>query len=472
MINQNFDLIKSIFFYSLPIIISSIASLVSIPLITKSISVSDYGLLEFIILTIDLIYIILCLEFEQALAIYINEDNNNKSKIFSTCFNINLIFIILFIFLINFINYFFSFIEFNLLIIFSILLFFICGTKVLKNLLRYISLTKFYSFISIFISINILVLNTIAFFYGILNLYNILLILAIAHCFGAFIIFFKINKNLYKKKIYINYFKKFIIFSLPIIPGSILNFLNTFVDRYIISIFLDFNDLGYYSLAFKICSISSLIFLGISLTISPIIYQNLKNENAVRSFISFFLQIVIIISILFWIYLSLFSGELVLLLSTSDFKNSSDVIFYLLPSVIIINLWTFFPGIIIKKKTIYILFVNLISLTLNIMFSLLLINHFGLKGIAISTSLSAFIAISLNAFISQKYFKLIIKTKSLLIYLFLIVINYYLNFVIDLSLFNKILISIFLLMICIFYILYSGLLKGIKNSLYDLKIKL
>ena len=70
MINQNFDLIKSIFFYSLPIIISSIASLVSIPLITKSISVSDYGLLEFIILTIDLIYIILCLEFEQALAIY------------------------------------------------------------------------------------------------------------------------------------------------------------------------------------------------------------------------------------------------------------------------------------------------------------------------------------------------------------------------------------------------------------------
>ena len=79
MINQNFDLIKSIFFYSLPIIISSIASLVSIPLITKSISVSDYGLLEF---TIDLIYIILCLEFEQALAIYINEDNNNKSKYF------------------------------------------------------------------------------------------------------------------------------------------------------------------------------------------------------------------------------------------------------------------------------------------------------------------------------------------------------------------------------------------------------
>ena len=71
-----------------------------------------------------------------------------------------------------------------------------------------------------------------------------------------------------------------------------------------------------------------------------------------------------------------------------------------------------------------------------------------------------------------KILKLIIKTKSLLIYLFLIVINYYLNFVIDLSLFNKILISIFLLMICIFYILYSGLLKGIKNSLYDLKIKL
>ena len=111
-------------------------------------------------------------------------------------------------------------------------------TKVLKNLLRYISLTKFYSFISIFVSINILVLNTIAFFYGILNLYNILLILAIAHCFGAFIIFLKLTK-ISIKKIYINYFKKFIIFSLPIIPGSILNFLNTFVDRYIISIFLD-----------------------------------------------------------------------------------------------------------------------------------------------------------------------------------------------------------------------------------------
>ena len=472
MINQNLDLIKSIFFYSLPIIISSIASLVSIPLITKSISVSDYGLLEFIILTIDLVYIILCLEFEQALAIYINEDNKNKSKIFSTCFNINLIFIILFIFLINFINYFFSFVEFNLLIIISIFLFFTCGTKVLKNLLRYTSLTKFYSFISIFISANIFILNIIAFLYGILNLYNILLILAIAHCFGAFVIFFKIDKNLYKKKIYINYFKKFIIFSLPLIPGSILNFLNTFVDRYIISIFLDFNNLGYFSLAFKVCSITSLLFVGISLTISPIIYKNLKNANAVKSFISFFLQIVIIISLLFWIYLSLFSEELVLLLSTSEFIKSSDIIFFLLPSVIIINLWSFFPGIIIKKKTIYILFINLFSLILNIVFSLFLINHFGLKGVAISTSLSAFIAISLNAFISQKYFKLIFKTKTLLIYLFLIVINYYLNFVFDLSLLNKILISIFLFIICIFYILYSGLLKGIKDSLHHLEIKL
>ena len=90
-INKKFNnkFFLDIFIYNYPIFFSILFSIISLPIITKNISVSDYGLYELFILSADLLYFIFFFEFEQSIAIFSSEtkDNKIKKKYFSSSIN-------------------------------------------------------------------------------------------------------------------------------------------------------------------------------------------------------------------------------------------------------------------------------------------------------------------------------------------------------------------------------------------------
>jgi O-antigen/teichoic acid export membrane protein len=135
-------------------------------------------------------------------------------------------------------------------------------------------------------------------------------------------------------------------------------------------------------------------------------------------------------------------------------------------------LYLFFPGLSIENKTKILAFINFLSAMLNLFFCLILVDDFGVVGIAVSTLVTSIFSFAINFYFSQKYYHIDLD-RGLVFRITLIFVT---CFFLTLSL-NKYLIysnlsikilgikMIFYLIVCLF--IYFGVYR---NSLSKLKL--
>lgn len=182
--------------------------------------------------------------------------------------------------------------------------------------------------------------------------------------------------------------KRMASFSLPLVPSSLAVYGMLYVDRYIISHYLSLNEVGLYSVAFKLASTIGLMTIGVQTALTPLIYTHYQEPetpgNIAILFRYFFLAGMAAITVI-----SVFARDIMVLFTQPAYYDAAQLVPFLLMSVFFSGILNFSPGIFIKNRTILIVYINIAMFVTNVVLNITFVQHYGVMGAAVATMLSS-----------------------------------------------------------------------------------
>ena len=290
-------------------------------------------------------------------------------------------------------------------------------TETLMTILRtdrqakYISLFRSLSAIS---SIAITLTLIFIFHTGIIS---ILLGQFLADMTISVLIFFKFNflRLLRIRYFSITAFKEFINYGSPFLILSLSAWALTLSNRFIINYYLGEADVGIYSAASQLGTYPiEMTSMMIILAAFPVIIDNWEKngDESTKTLVPTIIKYYMLITIPIFFALFLLSPEVTALIGSKYEAGSSIIPWVSLAAICSgINMYTDI-GLQLKKKTIFISIVMVISAISNIALNFLFVPLYGFYGSAISSALSQVIFLALTWAISQRYLPLKFPTGT------------------------------------------------------------
>jgi O-antigen/teichoic acid export membrane protein len=215
-------------------------------------------------------------------------------------------------------------------------------------------------------------------------------------------------------------FKHLFNYSFHILGVSILFQLVTFLDRKIILNYCSLDELGIYAIGAKISSLLNLIFSALLLGWFPRA-MSMKDNPKIKKIIQSIHNFAWIVLFPFIFIFFTFNNELIQLFAPA-YNRALLVVFFLSISIIFIGFNNLFynTGLHILSKTKYITYASLFSLSSNVFFSLLLVNDYGIYGVAFGTFLGSVIWLVIQYIYNRKLFNIHFNlTKPILYFIIL-----------------------------------------------------
>jgi O-antigen/teichoic acid export membrane protein len=182
--------------------------------------------------------------------------------------------------------------------------------------------------------------------------------------------------------------KKYMLFSFPFVPAILSTWTYNLSDRYVIGYFLDMGFVGIYSAAYNIGSMVTLCYAPISIVLMPTIsklYKEDKKEE-IKNHIDHLSKLYFIIAIPALFGLTALSKSLLLTLTTSEFMSGFIIIPIVSLATIFFNYGSIKSNILVlHKRTKQFALVSIFSALLNIVVNLILVPAIGIVGAALST---------------------------------------------------------------------------------------
>ena len=433
-------------------------------LLSKNLSVENYGLIDFILSLISLLAIIIIFGQDYAVARFFNQEANiyKKKLLISQSLMIHLIQIILFLPIFFLIIHFLkkklflslsdlNIVLFSLFTLISIVIINFCQIihkySFRREMFILISFAQgFLFFISIIYLVNYSILNIeyILFFYLIVNLFVLIIsILSIKN----WLIFSKkilsINNNLIKYGI-----------SFGLV--SLITSASMIFERFFVLQLLSSYHLGIYSLALKIGIIVQIIMHSILSGWEPYFLSNLKKKK-ININLNLMLKICFFLSLALVFFFNTFSETIILFLANDQYIEAKNYVLPIIAAVAFQELSRITSsGILVTKKVYWFTvmhFVCFLILLLVISYSKDFISLKIIVSIVCFNNFLKFIMFSfISNYISRIKLNIIELTSILIIYLNVFLIIYHIN-VFDFDELLKFLISFIILGgVLIFYL--------------------
>lgn len=201
--------------------------------------------------------------------------------------------------------------------------------------------------------------------------------------------------------------KELSLFSIPLVLSTVATMALALSDRYLIKYFLDYSEVGIYSLGYKVSSVIYLFLVqSFLLGFAPLAYKIFDQPEARRYFArvtTYFTYAMIALALLLIFY----SKEVITVFASSnkDYLLAYEVIPLLCLAVIfrgINNVVAF--GLHYVKKTRYTLVIVLIVAAFNIGINFILIPQFGMQGAAAASVLANLLMAVMFYLYSQRYY--------------------------------------------------------------------
>ncbi len=208
-----------------------------------------------------------------------------------------------------------------------------------------------------------------------------------------------------RPRIYFNITKRMISYAWPLFISIIVFDLLAYTDRIMLRFLNNFESIGYYSVAYKLTSVTGVITGGYITFWRPYALKVYKETPwKVKSLFKKILD-VISFSMLNLCLLIMLAKDLVFLILGRDYYSGA----YVLPFLLIVPVtntlaWTVNRGIEISKNSKIFLFSELVALVTNIAFNYTLIPIYGARGAAISTGISMIVRFHMMAKYSERAF--------------------------------------------------------------------
>lgn len=192
-------------------------------------------------------------------------------------------------------------------------------------------------------------------------------------------------------------------FSTPLVPAALAVFVTLYINRFALSYYASLEAVGLFAIAARIAGLSTLLIMGVQMALTPLVYQHYREPETpgrIARLFSWFSAV----ALLACLFLSLFSRELILLLASEEFLEASGVVAILAPALLLSQLYIFLPGIAIRKKTVWQLWVTLASALVSVGANMLLVPHFGIHGAGLATLCSSLVFFVLWLLASQSLY--------------------------------------------------------------------
>lgn len=211
------------------------------------------------------------------------------------------------------------------------------------------------------------------------------------------------SRSVYRLRVDVKRLREMLAFSLPLLPSSLGVFVTLYVDRIAIRELLNLHELGLFGVGYRIASIVTLLVVGFQGALTPLIYTHYREPGTPRELARIF-SFFIFVALTLCLVLALFAGELVRLVAAPAYWTGALVVPFLAPALLLSMMYIFAPGLAITKRTGMTSTINLIGAGLNAVLSFSLVPLFGISGAAGATLISAATIFSLSMITSQIHY--------------------------------------------------------------------
>jgi O-antigen/teichoic acid export membrane protein len=197
--------------------------------------------------------------------------------------------------------------------------------------------------------------------------------------------------------------RKMILYSLPLVPALVGEFVANYIDRIAIKNLMSIGDVGIYGMGYRFASVVSLLMVGFSTAITPLIYTHYRDEETPKELERIF-RFFLVCAVPLLAGLALFSREILWLFATPSFYAAAPVIPIMGAAFILFGMYNFAPGLGIAMKTRAIAIIHVFTAALNTALNYVLIPQFGIVGAAVSTLTSALVMFVIYMLQSQRFY--------------------------------------------------------------------
>lgn len=402
--------IKNSAIYGIATMLARGVSFLLLPLYTRALSPADYGVSDVIATIISLLGIIIPMEIGQGLYRFFPEGQTEEEKIkySSTAFwfvlGLNALFLSI---CLPFSTRLAEMIlgstdSVKYLIVALVTLFIYSPLNLMLLVLQSRLQAVEYGVVNLAITVFSIIVSIFAVLILRMGIMGVLLGNIVGYFSGAILAIY-FAQQYFKYTFHWEQLREMISFSLPLIPSSIGYFATLYVNRFALSILLNFTEVGLFSIAYRLVSPISLIMNSLSSSLLPLVYANYRLEETPKTLARIFRLTFSACMILILLF-SLFSRELLFVFTTSEYFPAATLILPLTIATVFTGMYLFTVGLVIAKKTNIIAVINITSGVLNFALNWLLIPLFGIIGSSLAACLSVLANFLISMYYSQKYY--------------------------------------------------------------------
>ena len=443
---------------------SKILVFLMLPLYTACLSTEEYGTVDLVFTTVNLLYPILTLLAGEIALRFTLDKDANKAKILTICLKLHIAGFVIMLLLSPLVKLIPQIYENKF--IFFMYYFFGVLSNILMQFSKGCNAVKEYSFTAFIKTFTTIILNIVFLLCFKMGMKGYLYAYISADVIAILFLFIKLK--LYKyidlfSKTDISLLKNMLSYSIPMLPNSMCWWINNFLDRYMLLFFVNVSAIGIYSAANKIPAVLitfSTIFINAWQISSVDDFGTEKNRlffSEVYKKYSTFIICITAIGIMI-------GKTITRILLDAKFVDADKFAQVLMLAFVFHTMSAFLGTVYTSSKKTKPLFVStLLGALVNFLFNILLIPKWGCIGAAIATSFSYMTVWICRLYVSKKIIKLSINLwKDISCYILIVIecmlmiINIKYNYVLS-----------FLLVVVIFVLNY----KEIRNVLDVKKLK-
>ena len=396
--------------YTLPTLVSRGLSLILTPLYTRVLVPADYGSLDLFLVFASIVNLTIALEVSQGVARFFAAENNQDRKIayassafwFTvSCYSV---FAILMLFSSSYSAKFIMGKE-GLARVFQVGVIYIWCNGVfhlVQNQFRWELRSKQYAIVSLLMA---LITAAVSIFLAYFHNWGLLGLLSgmVAGSLAATALGLWWLRNSFQFRFDFSSLKEMLAFSTPLVFSGIAVWVSMYIDRIMINHLLSIEDVGLYGIGHRLASIAGLAVVGFQSALTPLVFARYQNPDTPRQLEQIF-RLFLTFSLIVFLGLTFFAHDILILMTTPAFYGGSVVVIFLVPAILLSNMYIFSPGISIAKKTYLIVWINVGGGLLNLILNYLFIFRMGLMGAGMATMLSYFVVFCAYTIIGQRFY--------------------------------------------------------------------
>jgi len=220
-------------------------------------------------------------------------------------------------------------------------------------------------------------------------------------------------------------------YGLPLVPASIAYWMLAYIDRYFLVNYTNLTEVGLYSISNRLSGVLTFFTSAFQMA-WPAFAFSIKQADYAKEVYAKVLTFYTVCMCILAVGLSLFSKEILLIVTTPAYLKAYHTVGFLSLSIIAMGIFNILTiGTALAEKTKHIGWITWLAAILNIVLNFLLIPRFGIVGAALATLISFCFSSILLFLISQRYYPIPYETGKIVITILLSLVAVLLGLFID-----------------------------------------